>query len=110
MLTTPFDHLVTTLAAAGTRRRLLQQLTLSAGLGAVNLTAVAAKKRKPKKKCFLPCGLCTTCLGGKCQPKPHGTRCGRGLVCHGGICACDATSCSGDEVCVDGACTVPPAA
>ena len=110
MLTTRFDQLATTLAAASTRRGLFHLLTLTAGLGALNHTAAAAKNRKLKKRCFLPCGLCTTCLQGKCEPKPHGTSCGPGLVCQGGTCACDATSCSGDEVCVNGACIVPPAA
>jgi hypothetical protein len=110
MLTTPFDQLATTLAATRTRRGLLHLLTLTAGLGTLNLTATAARKDKIKKKCFNPCSLCTTCLQGKCQPKPHGTSCGRGLVCHGGTCACDATSCNGNEVCVDGACIVTPAA
>ena len=110
MPTTPFDHLATTLATAGTRRGLLRLVTLTAGLGALDLTPAAAKKRKPKKTCFNPCGLCTTCLQGKCQPKPHGASCGHGLVCQGGTCACDTTSCSGDEVCLDRACIVPAAA
>jgi hypothetical protein len=114
----PIDRLAATLSVAGTRRALLQLLPLAGVLGAFGtfgLSDTAAKKKGKKKgKKKNACPPCRKRKRGKCKDaKPDGTAC-TGGTCQGGSCVSASLSpldacanCTGDQVCVGGACVVP---
>jgi hypothetical protein len=97
------DRSVTLLSALTTTPSRRSTLRALSGLGLAGLFGRAEAKKRKKKSC----PPCKHRKKGKCKPKPDGSPCGPGQVCQGLTCACDATSCSGDAVCLGGACTVP---
>jgi hypothetical protein len=108
-----FDVLARSLGAGTSRRSLCRALT-GAGLGALLGSAFGtldgdAKKKRDKKK---PCPPCMKRKQGKCKGTlPDGTACNAG-TCRSGRCVAAATadpcaSCTGDQVCRGGVCSVP---
>jgi hypothetical protein len=108
-----FDVLARSLGAGTSRRSLCRALT-GGGLGALLGSAFGtldgdAKKKRDKKK---PCPPCMKRKRGKCKGTlPDGTACNAG-TCRSGRCVAAATldpcaSCTGDQVCRGGVCSVP---
>lgn len=83
-----FDRLTRTLAAGGTRRRLLGAL----GGALLGLAGVASGSARPRPKdCLRKCGPCETCKGtGPCE-----SSCAPDERCRGTVCvpACESRSC-----------------
>ena len=88
-----------------TRRFVSRRAGIGLALAGVLSQALPADaKKKKKKKCKTPCGLCETCKKGKCTPLPGLKQCGSACIAADSCCTDGSPGCPAGRTCTSGTC------